>query len=99
MRCAAQLPVRDPGDRRDRRAQGLTWIDERLELVDDLEAGDLHRTDLADLRRARPEPGRLEVDDHIGGVLEQEPGAERRGERDRVAVPGEAGIVLDDLGK
>ena len=76
---------------------GRAGIDERLELVDDLEADDLDGPDLADLRRAGTQAGRLEVDDDVRRVLEQEVDAERPCERDRVAVPCEAGVGLDDL--
>ena len=78
---------------------GTPRIDERLELVDELEADDAHRADLADLRRARPQAGRLEVDDDERRVLEQQVGAERPRERDRVAAPREPRVRLDDLGE
>ena len=102
LRCArrpAQLPVGEPGDRGDRRAERRAGIDERLELVDDLEADDLDRSDLADLRRAGAQAGRLEIDDDVRRVLEQEVDAERPGQRDRVAVPREPRVGLDDLGE
>ena len=38
---------------------------------------DPHGADLADLRRPGPQAGRLEVDDDVGRVLEQQVGAER----------------------
>ena len=59
----------------------------------------LHGSDLADLRRARAQAGRLEVDDDVRRVLEQEVDAERPRQRDRVAVPREPGVGLDDLGE
>ena len=74
-------------------------VDERLELVDDLEADHLDRADLADLRRAGPQAGRLEVDDDVRRVFEQQAGAERACEPDRVAVPRESRIGLDHLGE
>ena len=80
-------------------ASGTCRVDERLELVDDLEAAHLDGADLADLRRAGPQPGRLEVDDDVRRVLEQEVGAERSGEPDRVAVPREPRVGLDHLGE
>ena len=97
MRRAAELPVGDAGDRGDGRAQRLARIDERLELLDDLEPDDLHGADLADLRGAWTKAGRLEVDDDVRRVLEEEPGAERRCEGNRIAVPREPSIRLDDL--
>ena len=64
-------------------------VDERLELVGELESLHEHGADLADLRRAGPQAGRLEVDDDVGRLLEQQVGAERPRQSDRVAVPGE----------
>ena len=46
---------------------------------------------------ARAQPCRLEVDDDVGRLLEQEVDAERARERDRVAVPREPRVGLDDL--
>jgi len=72
-------------------------VDERLEFVDDLEADHLDRADLADLGGPGPQSGRLEVDDDVGRVLEQEVGAERTCKPDRVAVPRESRVGFDDL--
>ena len=96
-RRAAQLLVpqsghgaRSGGDRKPR-------IDERLELGLDLEAAQAYRSDLADPGPAGAQSRRLEVDDDVGRVLEQESRARRLGERDGVAAPGEPGIGLDDI--
>ena len=64
-------------------------VDERLELVGDLESLHEHGADFADLRRAGPQAGRLEVDDDVARLLEQQVGAERPRQSDRVAIPGE----------
>ena len=96
-RRAPQLPVGEPGQRRDRGRERHVRVDERLELVDDLEAAHLDGADLADLRRAGPQARRLEVDDDVRRVLEQEVGAERAREPDGVAVPREARVGLDDV--
>jgi hypothetical protein len=47
-----------------------TRVDQRLERRAELELLDAHGADLADAR-ARPEPRRLEVEDHVGGLFEQ----------------------------
>ena len=96
---APKQPVGQSGHRRDHGRERHVRIDERLEFVDDLEADDLDCADLADLGRAGPQSGRLEVDDDVGRVLEQEIGAERTREPDRVAVPRESRVGLDHLGK
>ena len=96
-RRAAQLPIREPGERRDRSGERNVWVDEGLEQVDDLETGDLGRADLADVRCARPQAGRLEVDDDVCRVFEQEVGAERAREPNGVAAPGEARVGLDNV--
>ena len=44
-------------------------------------------------------PGRLEVDDDVRRVFEQEVGAERSREPDGVAAPREPRVGLDDLGE
>ena len=49
--------------------------------------------------RARAQAGRLEIDDDVRRVLEQEVDAERPRERDRVAVPREPRVGLDDFGE
>ena len=53
-------------------AIGMPWIDERLELGLDLEAAQAHGPDLADPGLARAQARRLEVDDDVRRVLEQE---------------------------
>ena len=98
-RRPAQLPVGEPGERRDRRAErraGSTSVSNSSTIS---KPHDLDRADLADLRRAGPQAGRLEVDDDVRRVLEQEVDAERPRERDRVAVPREPRVGLDDLGE
>ena len=98
-RRAAELPVGEPGERRDRRSERHARVDERLELVDELEALHQHGADLADLRQPGPEAGRLEIDDDVARLLEEQVGAERPREPDRVAVPREPRIGLDHLGE
>ena len=96
---APEQPVGQAGQRCDYGGERHMRIDERLEFVDDLEADHLDCADLADLGRAGPQSGRLEVDDDVGRVLEQEIGAERTCEPDCVAVPRESGVGLDHLGQ
>ncbi len=98
-RRAPQEPVGQPGQGRDHGAKRHVRIDERLELVDDLEADHFDRPDLADLGRTGPQSGRLEVDDDVRRVLEQEIDAKRTCEPDRVAVPRESRVGFDHLGK
>ena len=96
-RRAAQLLVAQAGDRRRTRRDAVPGIDERLELACRLEAADPDGADLADRRRPRPQPGRLEIDDHVRRLLEEKLASGRLCERDRVAVPGQARVGLDDL--
>ena len=60
-------------------------------------AADALRADLADPRRARREPGRLEVDDDEVRVLEQDVRSRRRRETDGGAAPGEPRVAGDDV--
>ena len=96
-RRAAQLLVPEAGHRARSGADRKSWIDEGLELGLDLEAAEAHRPDLADPGLPGPQPGRLEVDDDVRRVLEQERRAGRLGERHRVAAPREPRIGLDDV--
>ena len=96
-RRASKLPVGEAGERRHRGPERPRRIDERLELRLDLELPDPHRSDLADLRAARPEPRRLEVDDDVRRRLEREAFARRSRERDRVAAPGQPRVRVHDL--
>jgi hypothetical protein len=96
-RRAAEGGRVDPGQRGDRRRQRPARVDERLEPLLELEAADAHGADLADRRAPRREPGRLQVEDDVGRVLEQERGARRLGEPDARSPPGEAGVALDDV--
>ncbi len=98
-RCAAQLRVPQAGQGCSSGRQRQPRIDERLELGVGLEATQANGADLADPGPAGSQPGGLEVDDDVRGLLEQERGAGRLGEPDRVAVPGEPGIRLDDVGE
>ena len=98
-RRAAQLPVGQPGERRRARRERRARIHERLEVGAELESLHAHRADLADLRRAGAQAGRLEVDDDVRRLLEQEVAARRLGERDGVAAPGEPCVRLDHLGQ
>ncbi len=92
-----QLPVRQARERGDAGPERHAGVDERLELLGKLEPADADSADLADLRRAGTEAGRLQVDDDVRRALEEEVAAERRREPDRVAVPREAGVGLDDV--
>src|SRR5439155_7171403 len=96
---ASQLAIREPGEGGDDGAEWHAGIDERLELLDELEAAHTDGADLADLRRPGPQAGRLEVDDDVLGLLEQQARAERLGEPDGIAVPHEPRVRLDDLGE
>ena len=96
-RGGTQLRVPQPGQRRGGGGHRHPGIDQRLELLRELEPADAYCADLADLGRAGPEPGRLEIDDDVRRVLEREPVAGRSGEGHRVAVPREAGVGLDHL--
>ena len=71
--CGArpQLALVDSRQRRDLQREPLARIHERLHRRRELERLDAHRADLADLRAARREPGRLEVDDAVRSLLEQ----------------------------
>ncbi len=69
-RGTAELPVGQPGQRRDHGAERHVGVDERLELLDELVAAHLDGADLADLRRPWSKARRLEVDDDVGRVLE-----------------------------
>ena len=70
--CAAQVLVAEAGDRARSGCDRHSRIDERLELGVDLEPAEAHRSDLADPRLAGPQPRRLEVDDDVRRVLEEE---------------------------
>ena len=96
-RRAAQLLVPQTGDGARSGADRKPGIDEGLELGLDLEAAEPDGPDLADPGLARPQARRLEVDHDVRRLLEQERRARRLGERDRVAVPGEPRIGLDDV--
>ena len=72
-------------------------VDERLELFGELEAPHLDGADLADLRRAGSQSRRLEVDHDVRRILEQELRTERAGESDRIAVPREPRVGLDNI--
>jgi hypothetical protein len=82
--------ARPRGDRKAR-------VDQRLELPDHLEAAQANRPDLADPGPAGPQAGRLEVDDDVRRVLEEERRAGRLGQPDRVPVPREPGVGLHHL--
>ncbi len=98
-RGAAQLTVAQPGERLDPRPERHPGVDERLELGLDLEPAHAHGSDLADLRGPGPQAGGLEVDDDVRRLLEQQVLAERPREPDRVAVPREPRVGLDDVGQ
>ena len=91
--ASARIPVSDvtAGGQRDAR------VDEGLECVPELERADALGADLADARRPRREPGRLEVDDDEVRVLEKDVGARGRREADRGAAPGEPRVADDHV--
>ena len=82
---------------RDRCGERHAGVHERLERVVELEAADALRTDLADARRSRREPRRLEVDDDEMRVLEEDVAAGRIREPDGRTAPREPGVTLDDV--
>ena len=96
-RSGPQLPVPEPGQRRRRGGHGHPRIDERLELLGELEPADAHRTDLADLGGAWPEPCRLEINDDVRRVLQRHAVAWWPREGDRVAVPRQPRVGFDHL--
>ena len=96
-RCPAKGRGVDPGQRRDGGRQRRARVDERLERVLELELTHALRADLADPRRSRREPRRLEIDDDEVRVLEEDVLAGWRREPDGGAAPGEPGVALDDV--
>jgi hypothetical protein len=95
----AQLFAPEPGQRARSGVDRKSRIHERLELGVDLEPTQAHRSDLADPGAARTQARRLEVDDDVRRVFEQEPRARRLGQGDGVAVPRKPGVGLDDVGE
>ncbi|MCZ7588821.1 MAG: hypothetical protein M5U27_08240 [Gaiella sp.] len=96
-RSAAERLGPDPRQRGDGSGKGDAGVDQGLERVGELERADPLRADLADPRRSRREPGRLEIDDDEVRVLEQEVRARRRGQPDRGATPRESRVARDDV--
>ena len=96
-RCASQVLVAEPRDRRGAGRDPEPRIDKRLELLRLLESPDPDGPDLADGGRPWPQPRCLEVDDDVGRLLEEQLAAGRLRERDSVAVPGQSRIGLDHL--
>ena len=94
---AAQLLAPQTGQRAHARGDRKPWVDQGLELRVDLEAAEAHGSDLADSGLSRPQSRRLEVDHHVRCVLEQERRTGRLRERDRISVPGEPHVGLDDV--
>ena len=79
---AAQRLRLDAGQRRDRRRSGTPWIDERLEPRPPSSSPQTRTAPISQIRAtARPQTGRLEVDDDVRRVLERELRAGRIGER------------------
>jgi hypothetical protein len=72
-------------------------VRELLEAFLELERPDADGADLADAGLARRQPGRLEVDDDEGRVLEQLVDPRRRRQSDEVAAPAEPRVVADGL--
>jgi monovalent cation:H+ antiporter-2, CPA2 family len=97
MSLSAQLRVTQTGKGADRGRERDAGIDEQLELVLELELPNAHRADLADVRATGPQSGGLQIDHDERGLLEQQLGARRLRQPDRVAAPGQAGILSDDL--
>jgi hypothetical protein len=94
---AAQLRVAQPRECGNRRSNWDSGIDERLELLRQLQLVHADGADLADPRVPRCQSGRLEVDDDERRRLEQQLGARRVGEPDGIASPREPGVLADDL--
>jgi hypothetical protein len=78
--CTAQLLVPEAGQGACASCDRSSRIDEGLELADYLEAAQPYGADLADPGLAGPQPRRLEVDDDVGGLFEQERRARWLGE-------------------
>ena len=94
---SAKLSVAKPGQRADHGPDGNARIDERLELVGQLELMHAHGADLADARCAGSQSGGLEVDDDVRGALERQIRARRLCEADSVAAPGKSRIFADHV--
>jgi hypothetical protein len=92
-----ELFVAQPGQRRDGGLQPCSGIRERLEALLELELTHAHRADLAGPRRSRAEAGRLQIEDDEGRALEEHFLGRRRSERDEVARPPQAGVVVHRL--
>jgi hypothetical protein len=88
-RRAPQLLVAQARQRRHGRLQPRPRVRERLEGRGRLQRHDPNGAELARPREARPEARRLEVEHHERRVLEQQPVAARRGERDQIAGPAQ----------
>src|SRR5439155_23296389 len=97
MSLAAQLRIVETGESADRGRERYAGIDEQLEILLKLEPAHSHRADLADMGAARPQAGRLQIDDDEGGILELDIGAGRVSQPNRVTAPGEPGILADHL--
>ena len=94
----AQRRGLDAGERGDGRGQRHAGVDERLERLAQLEALDALCADLADPRRARAQPGGLEVEDDERRLVELQAALPGVREPDEVAAaPGEAGVTGDDV--
>ena len=91
-RCA-QLRVGEPCEASDLARKRDAGSDERLEEPVLLKPPDPDRADLADPRRRHREPGRLEVEDDEGGLVE--PWILRIGERDVGAAPRQPVVEVD----
>ena len=96
-RCPAELVVPKAGQRAHSSGDRKPWVDQGLELRVDLEAAEAHGSDLADSGLPGPQSRRLEVDHHVRCVLELERRARRFRERDRISVPREPRVGLDDV--
>ena len=96
-RRAAELLVPEAGHCARSGRDGKPGVDERLELGLDLEAAETDSPDLANPGLPGSQSRRLEVDDDVGRVLEQQRRARRLGECDRVAVPGKTRVGLDHV--
>ena len=92
-----QIPRPDPGEVGDRCGKRHSRVHERLERVLELEAADALCADLADPRRSRREPGRLEVDNHEMRVLQQDVVAGGIREPDGRTAQRKPGVTRDDV--
>ncbi len=96
-RSTAKLLVAQARERADERSDRHPRIDERLELLRELQLPDSHRSDLADTGSPGSKARGLEIDDDVRCALEWKLGAERSFEADAVAAPRDARVFFHDV--